>query len=244
MTYVLALIAAIVGGSIGAVAGFFIGVLLAPLLGISTFEGAAGYFAVFLCGPLGALVGIILGVTLAMRRWGQSSPGAIARGLGFSVLGIAALGGIGVALAYWLLVDSVNPNGAAPQLVFEIKLPPGAAPPRDADRPIQLVAKGAKTAMPGTIRAEDIRDEGGRPVVGGFVELYQRTSNRLLIMTMPDKTDVLFDVKLPGVPKHSREFSAWQRVDWIGEVGKEQTRKATAADQYEVRYRAEWAGQE
>ena len=244
MKYVLALIAAIVGGAVGAFVGFFIAALLAPMLGISSFEGAAGYFAVFIGGPLGALAGIILGVTLAMRRWGDSRPGAIARGLGFSILGIAALGGLGVALAFWLLVDTVNPNGPAPQLVFEIKLPPGAQAPRDADRPIQLVAKGAKTAMPGTLRAEEMREEGGRAVVGGFVELYRRTSNRLLIMTMPDKTDVLFDVALPSVPKHSREFSPWQRVDWIGEVGKEQTRKATAADQYEIRYRAEWAGQD
>jgi hypothetical protein len=243
MKYLLALIAAIVGGAVGAFVGFFIAALLAPMLGISSFEGAAGYFAVFIGGPLGALMGIILGVTLAMRWRGQTGAGATARGVGFALLGIAALGGLGLALAYWLMVDTVNPNGAPPQLVFEIKLPAGAMAPRDADRPIRLVAKGAKSAMPGTLRAEETREEGGRPVVGGFVELYERTSNRLLVMTMPDKTDMLFDVDLPGVPKHSREFSKWQHVKWIGEVGKEQPRKATAADQYEIRYRAEWVGQ-
>ena len=81
-------------------------------------------------------------------------------------------------------------------------------------------------------------------VIVGLVEMYYRTSQRLLVVNMPDKTDVLFNVRLPGVPKHSREFSEWRRADYIGEPGQSQTRKPTAAENYEIRYRADWAGED
>lgn len=240
MTYVLALLAAIMGGAAGAVLGFLVAAMLAPMMGISSFEGAAGYFAVFIGGPIGGILGIILGAVLVLRWRGRQGAGAISGGLGVVVIGVALVAAAIVGFLY-LSQDTVNPNGAPPQLAFEIKLPPGATPPRDSERPITLVA--GKNNMPGSLRAESLRDDGGRPVIAGFVEMYHRTSQRLLVVTMPNKTDVLFDIKLASVPKHSREFSAWQRVNWIGEVGKSQTRKATAADQYEIRYRADWAGE-
>ena len=88
------------------------------------------------------------------------------------------------------------------------------------------------------------RDDAGRPVLVGAVEMYYRTSSRLLTITMPDKTDAIFDIKLSGVPKHSRQFSDWQRASYIGEPGKSETRKPTAAENYEIRYRADWPGEE
>jgi len=240
MTYVLALLAAIVGGAVGAFLGFLVAALLAPVMGISSFEGAAGYFAVFIGGPLGGLAGLVLGAVLVLRRRGQTASG-IAGGLGLVVIGLAAIAAAGLGVAYYVLQDTVNPDGSSPQLVFEIKLPPGATVPGGDARSIELTTN--KNRMPALIQPEAARDEGGRPVIVGLVDMYYRSSQRILVMTMPDKTDVLFDIKLAGRPKHSKEFSAWQHVDWIGEVGKPQTRRATAADQYEVRYRADWPGE-
>jgi hypothetical protein len=53
MTYLLALLAAIVGCAVGAGLGMAVAGMLAAVLGISSFEGASGYFAVLIGGPIG-----------------------------------------------------------------------------------------------------------------------------------------------------------------------------------------------
>jgi hypothetical protein len=73
--------------------------------------------------------------------------------------------------------------------------------------------------------------------------MYYRTWQRTLVLTLPDKTDVLFDVRLGLSPPHSATFGAWQQAHYIAEPGKEQVRQANA-DRYEIRYRAEWAGED
>ena len=88
MTYVLALLAAIVGGAVGAFLGFFVAALLAPVLGISSFEGASGYFAVFIGGPIGGLLGLVLGATLVLRKRGISGFGAITGRIGVVLIGV------------------------------------------------------------------------------------------------------------------------------------------------------------
>lgn len=237
MTYVLALVAAIVGGAIGTALGFFIAGALAAVLGITSFEGASGYFAVFIGGPIGCLVGIVAGAVWMLRRRGVTGFGAISGRLGLVAVGIVAVAAAVIGVLY-LSQDIVNPNGSAPQLAFEIKLPPGATAPTE----IQL--NTSKNRMPALVQKDYTRSEDGRMIIVGLVEMYYRTSQRLLVVNMPDKTDVLFNVRLPGVPKHSREFSEWRRADYIGEPGQSQTRKPTAAENYEIRYRAEWAGED
>src|SRR5262249_18319392 len=49
--------------------------------------------------------------------------------------------------------------------------------------------------------------------------------------------DRLFKLKLPGRPGHSDDFGPWQSVDFVVE-GAGEPRKATPADQYEIRYRS------
>ena len=241
MTYVLALLGAIVGAAIGAFLGFTAAAILAPVLGISSFEGAAGYFVVLIGGPVGGLLGLVLGAVLVLRKRGHQGFGAIAGRLGLVVVGIALVAG-GVLGFLYLTQDTVNPNGPAPQLAFEIRLPPGAMPPGASEQPIQLETN--KNRMPALMQREATRDDGGRIVLVGLVEMYFRTSQRMLVMTMPDKTDVIFNIKLAAVPKHSPELSAWQRPDFIGGPGKQQARRATPADNYEIRYRADWAGED
>ena len=96
--------------------------------------------------------------------------------------------------------------------------------------------------MPGSLTVP--REEQGRTVIAGSVEMYFRTWNRLLVATMPDKTDLLFELSLGLSPAHSRTFGAWQRADYIGEPGKGEARRTTTADQYEIRYRTEWPSEQ
>lgn len=241
MTYLLALVGAIAGAAVGAFLGMSVASLLASTLGITSFEGASGYFAVFIGGPIGGLIGLVAGAVFVLRKRGHTGFGAISGRIGLIVLGVVAVVAAGIGLLY-LSQDIVNPNGVAPQLAFEIRLPAGATPPTRNERPIQL--EGGKNRRDALMQPEYTRSEGGRTILVGLVEMYYRGSQRMIVMTMPDKTDVIFNLKLASVPKHSKELGSWQRADFIAEPGKTQARKATASDNYEIRYRAVWAGED
>ncbi len=238
MTYLLALLVALVGAALGFALGATAAGLLAPVFGITSFEGAAGYFSVFIGGPIGALAGLVLGALLVLRRGGQRSAGAMAGGVVFVLVGAIGLAAAGLG-AFWLMRPLTNANGPPPQLVFEIRLPPGAAPPADRDA-VEL--QTSENRMPANLAAAQ-RDDG-RDVLAGSVEIYYRTWRRTLVLRMPDKTDVLFDLSLGLTPDHTRTFTAWRRADYIARPGDDPVRRATPADAYELRYRVEWAGED
>ena len=50
-TFLVAFLGGVVGLAAGALAGAFAGTFIAAATRMSTFEGAAGYFAVFVCAP-------------------------------------------------------------------------------------------------------------------------------------------------------------------------------------------------
>jgi hypothetical protein len=239
MTYVLAILAAIAGGGLGFALGAAAAAAMAAVLGMSNFEGASGYFAIFVGGPLGAIPGLVLGPVLVFRRAGYRGLGPLA---GRSAVVIASVMGIAVvALAgFWMLRPILNSGGPAPQLEFEIRLPPGAAVTTAGGWSIEL--QTSRNRMPGSFDAP--RQEQGRTVVPGRVELYYRTWKRMVVVTMPDKTDILFDLKLGPSPSHSRTLGPWQRADYIAEPGNREMRRPAATDRYEIRYRVEWAGEE
>lgn len=239
MTYVLALVAAIVGGGLGFALGIAAAGLLAPTLGISSFEGASGYFAVFVGGALGGLFGIVLGPLLVLRRAGHRSFGAIGGRLALVVVGVIGVGAAALG-AFWMMRPIVNTNGPPPQLVFEIRLPPGVAPPSLNTSAIEL--QTSENRMPATIEPTGL--DGGRAVISGKVDLYFRVWRRMLVLTMPDKTDIIFSLSLGLSPPHTKSFGAWQRADYVAEPGKDQARRTTATDQYDIRFRTEWAGED
>lgn len=238
MTYLLALLVALVGAALGFALGATAAGLLAPVFGITSFEGAAGYFSVFIGGPIGALAGLLLGALLVLRRAGQRSAGAMVGGVVFVLVGAIGLAAAGLG-AFWLMRPLTNANGPPPQLVFEIRLSPGAAPPVDRDA-VEL--QTSENRMPANLAAAH-RDDG-RDILAGSVEIYYRTWRRMLVLRMPDKTDVLFDLSLGLTPEHTKTFTAWRRADYIARPGDDQVQRATPADAYELRYRVEWAGED
>ena len=232
MTYLLALLMAVVGAALGFALGAAAAAALAPLLGITSFEGASGYFAVFIGGPVGGLAGLVLGAWLVLRRAGLKGAAVAGRiGLVFGGVVVVAAAGIG---AVWLMRPLVNANGPAPRLVFEIRLPPGVAAPPSPD---VVELQTAKNTMPAVL--SDGRRDDGRAVLVGSVELYYRTWHRLLVLRLPDKTDVLFEPSLGLTPDHTKNFTDWRRADWIAR-GDEPARRTTAADAWEFRYRVDW----
>jgi hypothetical protein len=239
MTYALALLAALVGAGLGFALGAAAAGLLAPALGITAFEGASGYFAVFVGGPLGALLGLVSGALLVLRRTGPLGVGALAGRLALVVAGVLGVGAVVVG-AFWLMRPLVNANGPAPQLVFEIRLPPAAASSDANAWAIEL--QTSRNRMLTTLQAGR-RDEG-RDVIVGSVEMYYRTWQRTLVLTMPDKTDVLFNISLGLSPAHAKAFGAWQRAAYIARPGDGQARRTTEADLYDIRYRTAWPGED
>jgi hypothetical protein len=242
MTFLLALL----GGIVGAAIGYFLAAagasMLAPYFGISSFAGAAGYFAIFLIGPLGGVAGLIIGVVAALRRRGVRSAGAVTGRIGLVIVTIVALAAAGIGYMY-LDRDIVNPNGLPPQLAFEIRLAAGATLPASPnDIIIHLDSK--KNHVPANLAADKFRRDGDRPVIVGAVEIYYRESQRLLVLRLPNEPDRIFALKLGKDAKHAKEFGAWQRVDHIFEQGQTSARRANVNDNYEVRYRAVWSGEE
>ena len=235
MKFVLAFLASVAGIAVGFGLGAIAAGLLAPLIGIRSFEGEAGYFAVFIGGPVGAIVGLLIAGVVALRLAGYQRLEAILLRLGLIVLAVVALGATTIGVL-WLIRPVANTNGAAPQLVFEIRLPPGAAAPTLSPSPVEL--QTSKNIMPATL--EPPRIEGGRTVIAGNVDLYYRTWRRLLVLRMPDKTDILFNISVGLGPSKIKNFGAWQQAEYVAEPGHDQARKATPADTYEIRYRTVW----
>lgn len=242
MTILLALAA----GTSGAMLGFMLGAgaasVLAGVLGISSFEGAAGYFAAFVGGPIGGLIGLVLGVWLASRLRGERMAGRFGRTLGIVAVVIVAVAAGALYLSYEMRPQLAS-NGPPPRLEFEIRLPAGAALPPSASA-IDINLDTSKNRMPGNVFADSFRRDGDRPVIVGSVDMYFRTSQRLLVLRMPGSPDQIFQIKLGASPKHAKEFAAWQRVDFVDVPGQDQPRKGGKEDGYEIRYRAVWAGED
>jgi hypothetical protein len=239
MTYLLALLAALVGGGLGFSLGAAAAGLLAAALGVSSFEGASGYFAILVGGPLGALLGLLSAALLVFWRAGHRTPEALAGRTGLVVVGVVAIGAA-VLGGFWAMRPLVNANGPAPQLVFEIRLPPSAAQP--AADAVAVELQTSRNRMPATLGA--VRRDSDRDMVVGSVEMYYRTFQRTLVLTMPDKTDVLFVLSLGLTPAHAKAFGAWQHADYIARPGDGEARRTTDADRYEIRYRTAWAGED
>jgi hypothetical protein len=239
MTYILALLA----GVAGAAAGFFLGVglggLLVPVLGISSFEGGSGYFAVAI-GLLGGLIGLIICIVVTLRYKGgyRTGPGILGRTI-LVLGGLAALVFVGIQVRLATL-ENFSGGNTNPQMQFEIRLPAGmGAPDR---RKIDFEMQAGSQRSGGFLKDEWIRKDGDRLVLNALVPLYTRTSSRILVVSLPGQPKLLFSIGLAATPKVSDTFGAWQKVTYIDD-GKpdSQPRHPNDAENFEIRYHVpEW----
>lgn len=177
------LIFALLGGIAGACASFLLGVgigaLLASTLGISSFEGASGYFTIAI-GLIGGVIGLIAGIVLVLRiKGGYRRPGAILGRTALVLGGLAALVFIGIQIRLATLEHF--PGNIVPQLHFEIRLPTGASEPQRRGIDFEMQAGSQRSG--GQFKDPWLRRDGERYVLSGFVPLYTRTSRRILVVT-------------------------------------------------------------
>ena len=158
-----------------------------------------------------------------------------------------AIGGLALA-GGWVLYEMRPTLGTSssgpPRLDFEIRLPPGAVPLEQPGR-IGIQLNTERNRMPGEIHPARTRQEEGRTILSGSVELYFRSSWRLLeVAVAPGEPIRIFSLKLPARPGHMPEYGPWRRVDFTAE-GTEQPRPApSSGDTYELRYRVVYRDKE
>ena len=235
MTYILALIAGIVGAAIGWAAAAAVTLFIGGLMGVSDFEGGRGMLAVWGIGPLGGLAGLLAGIVLVLRRSGGHSAGGIVLRLPLIIAIIVAL----VTGGLWWSYETrpvLNTNGPAPRLVFEVRLPPGLASAEGTKAELHT----DKNKMPADLVRTPPRSEEDRSVIAGTVELYFRSSWRLLEVRVPGQDDRIFQLGLPASPRRTTEFGRWERAAFVATPGLSQPRKAGRDEPFEIRYRVIW----
>jgi hypothetical protein len=240
MTYLFAVLA----GIAGLVAGWAVAaggaLLFASATGMSNFEGAAGMFAVFGIGPIGGLVGLILGIWLVLRYRGRHfgfGSIAIRSLLVIVAIGVLIAGGFGVT---YLTRDTVNAGGPPPRLLFDLRLPPGI---EATAKDLSVEMHTNKNVATGIVFSGSERRDGDRLLISGSIDLYFRTSQRMVVVKRRGEPDRLFQLTLSSSPKHMREPGSWQPVSLVAGPG-EQPRKPDAGDGYELRYRVAWVGED
>ena len=220
----------IIGGVLGAVAGFLATLLALEVVGFGNRADpiTSGLLALLVFAPAGAIAGLVIGTKLGMRWRDAKHAGGLARNSlkSFGVV-LALCAAAGGAYGWYALSTAtpwLNRNGATPILKFEVRLPAGAPLPATA-QDVAIELQTDQNTMPGEPRFEQFRRDGDRAVIAGEVELAFRTAYRQLEIKIKGQPDRTFRIGLSGKAPHTPEFGAWQ----------------PHPDGSEIRYRAKWA---
>jgi hypothetical protein len=93
----------------------------------------SGILALLMLAPLGAIAGLVLGTTLATRlRGGENTCTLLRNSLKAVAVVVALCVAAGTPYYFYAVTTAtprLNPNAATPLLVFEVRLPAGAALP-------------------------------------------------------------------------------------------------------------------
>jgi hypothetical protein len=223
----------VAGGVVGAVVGFIATLLILELVGFGNRADpiTSGILALLVLAPLGAIAGLLLGTALATRLRGGESTGTLLRN-SLKALGVVVALCVAAGTAYYVYAVTtatpwLNPNAATPLLVFEVRLPAGTALPNSA-RDITIELQTDINRMPGEPRFNRFRSDGGRPVIAGDVELAFRTAHRQLEVKINGQPDRLYRIALSAKAPHTSQPGPWQ----------------PNIDGSEIRYRANWPGQD
>lgn len=223
----------IFGGVVGAIVGFAAAILLAELAGFGNRADpiASGLLALFGIGPVGAIAGLVLGTKLAMLVPQSEHSGGLARNSLKSFAALVVLCAAAGATYYVYAVNTatpwLNPNAANPQLEFEVRLPGGMPLPARTDD-ITIELQTDVNTMPAESARTRIRSDGNQAVIASQVDLAFRTAHRQLQVKVKGQPDRLYTIKLSAKAPHTPHLGAWQRQ----------------ADGSEIRYRAQWPGQD
>jgi hypothetical protein len=214
MSWPLTIFVALLSAVVGAIAGGFTAQLAVDWYRISSFEGGSGYFVVAM-GLAGLLGGLLIGLVASRFVAHGAHPGFL-RAFGLSlavVLGIVgSIGGVAR-----LLADVAPTLGGEPlMLLVEVRWPdgPSVSPATDTTerrlRLTSLAGSVARTSRTGPFWTEDARQEDGRWIVPGAVEVFTSRGKRVIDVEpeIPNAAGIL--VPLPAYPRSAQlEWSGW-----------------------------------
>jgi MFS family permease len=239
MTYVFAALAGAAGAALGGVLFALLGTLVGGLLRISNFEGARGYFAVWVFGPIGVLLGLAVGLYLVFRyHGGYVGFGEIAWRGAAVVAGLLGIVGAGAALRLATQPDLTR-NAPPPQFLFEIRMPADAPLPA-ARADIRVHLQTYDTDHSALLEDDSPKLQGETKIVAGLIQMYRRTASRTVVLRLADGRDVVFVPRIPATPRHAAEYGPWEPARHLYEKGGQGARAPKPEERFEIRYRVDW----
>lgn len=149
------------------------------------------------------------------------------------MIGALAAGAFGLRTA---ALTHLGVIARAPAVEFEIRLPPavaGANLKRDAQVELLTDLNQTLAQLDGDLRAT----EDGRAVLRGHVPLKFRTSERMVVLSLPGQAQRAFKLRLPPNPSPSDEFGPWHMVDRVVSGARTETARGIPDDTFAIRYR-------
>lgn len=214
MSWLASLFIAVLTGGLGLVLAGVIANACVGWYRISSFEGKAGYFVVFMA-LLGGVAALVIGLVTARAVAAGESPGFF-KGLGLAC-GITLVVAGCIALAARLMAD-IPPTieGDELDLEVEIRLPvgetnaPSSATGKSFLRLGSLSGKTYRKSEMGELHLTRARLEEGRWILPGSVFLFTQRGNRLIDADLDGKSIAGFLVPLPSKPGQEHEqWSEW-----------------------------------
>ncbi|MBN9586741.1 MAG: hypothetical protein BGN84_16730 [Afipia sp. 62-7] len=149
------------------------------------------------------------------------------------IIAVVTAGGLGLRAA---ALKHLGLFTQAPAVEFEIRLPQSAAkndPRRDAQ--VELLTDQNQTLA----RLDEtlLVTEDGRAVLRGQVPLKFRTSERMVVLSLPGQAQRAFKLRLPPNPGSSQEFGPWHMTDRVMPAGRALPHAGVPDDSYAIRYR-------
>lgn len=124
----------------------------------------------------------------------------------------------------------------APAVEFEIRLPPAVAKD-DLKREAQVELLTDLNQTLAQLDADLLATEDGRAVLRGSVPLKFRTTERMVVLSLPGQAQRAFKLRLPPDPSPSNEFGPWHMVDRVVAGGHTGTARSAPDDSFAIRYR-------
>ena len=228
MTILLALLAAIVGGVLGAIVGFFAIIALGTVTGADDTGRALAMGAAVTGMPVGAVIGAVLGCVLVIRaRRGRAapvvpgeeapspapSPGPMITVQGWISLGLVAAILVGIGL--WLFDDGSPPRFAErhrPVLEIEIRLPAN-------DKGLDFaLARGTNLRSEFIFHSADgglaLREDAEGVILSSRHTMAYKTADRGVELWAGPSRLLVFDLDLAANPV-AHDWTDWQPVSHV-----------------------------
>lgn len=161
------------------------------------------------------------------------------RGIAVRSLGIVFMTGAIAAGIYSLRTAALTHLGLIPQapaVAFEIRLPQTVTN-SDIKRDAQVELLTDLNQTLAQLDSNLAATEDGRAVLRGSVPLKFKTSERVVVLSLPGQALRAFKLRLPPNPSPSDDFGPWHMVDSVTPAVRGDAPRSGPDDSFAIRYR-------